>query len=137
MMIRGIFSVALSSIISLCSCTKEKVKSDHQLFGEWIMLDSSSKEKKIILEPDGKVDFVGVNIEDFGREEKGSLPLSGTWKLLPKGDEIEFWFAFSGGDYSEVGKLIRKNENLEIRFCVGDPDDFAWKRFRLMIPKAD
>ena len=63
MMIRGIFTVALSSIISLCSCTKEKVKSDHQLFGEWIMLDSSSKGKKIILEPDGKVDFVGVTNE--------------------------------------------------------------------------
>jgi hypothetical protein len=137
MMIRGIFSVAVSSIIFLCSCTKERVKSDNQLFGEWIMLDSPSKGKKIILEPDGKADFVGVNIEDFGREEKGSLPVSGTWKLLPNGDEIEFWFAFSGGDYGEVGKLIRKNEDLEIRFGVGDPDDFAWKRFRLMKPKAD
>jgi hypothetical protein len=131
------FVSALASIISLCSCAKEKVKSDNQLFGEWIMLDDPSKAKKIILRSDGKVDFVSINMEDFGREEKGGLPASGTWKLLPNANEIEFWFAFAGGDYGEVGKLIHKNEGFEIRFGVGDPDDFAWKRFRHVRPKDD
>lgn len=137
MITKVMFVAALASIISLCSCAKEKVESDDQLLGEWQMLDAPSKAKRIVLKLDGKAEFIGVNIEDFGREEKGSLPASGTWKLSPNGDEVEFWFAFGGGDYGEVGKLVQKKEGLELRFAVGDPDDFAWKRFRLVKPKAD
>ncbi|MCX8497331.1 MAG: hypothetical protein ORN51_14210 [Akkermansiaceae bacterium] len=136
-MIRVIFAAALVSIISLCSCAKEKVKSDFQLFGEWRLLGDASKAKQIVLKPDGKAKFIGVNIEDFGRGEKGELPELGTWKLSPNGAEVEFWFAFGGGDYGEIGKLKQKEGEIEIWFSIGDPDDYAWKRFRLVKTKGN
>ena len=136
-MIRVMFAAALTSVISLCSCAKEKVKSDNQLIGEWRMLDDASKAKRIVLKPDGKAQFTGLNIEDFGRGEKGGLPAFGTWKLSPNGAEVEFWFAFGGGDYGEIGKLKQKEGEIEIWFSIGDPDDFLWRRFRLVKQKDD
>jgi hypothetical protein len=137
MISKTMFMAALVSIISLCSCAKDKVKTDDHFFGEWQMLDDPSKAKRIILEPNGEAKFIEVDIQDLGREEKGSLPELGKWKLNANGDQIEFSFAFGGGDYGELAQVVSKKEGLELRFAVGDPDDFAWKRFRLVKPNVD
>lgn len=116
---------------------KNKVEAVEQCFGEWRMLDDLSNAKRIILKPDGQAEFIAIKIGDFGRDEAGELPAFGTWKLSPGGDQIEFWFALNGGDYGESGVLKEKKGGLELWFSVGDPDDFAWKRFRHVTPKAD
>jgi hypothetical protein len=134
---RAILAIVGASIVSLCSCSNEKVESDKQLLGEWRMLDDPSGSKRFVLESGGKANFIGISIEDLGRNERGRLPATGTWKLSPNGDAVEFWFAFGGGDYGEIGKLKRKNGEIEVWFSVGDPDSFDWKRFQLSKPQVD
>ena len=61
---------------------------------------------------------------------------SHTWKLVldeSKGSFLEIWFSRDGGEYGQGGKLVKEKE-LEVWFTVGDPDDFKWKRFRLVNP---
>ena len=137
MIIRVMFAMALVSIISLCSCAKEKVESEEQLLGEWLLLDDPAKAKRIRLEAEGTVGFIQIQTEDLGIESKGTLPPSGNWKFSPEGNLVRFKFILNGTTYDHSGKIVRKKEGLEIRFGVGDPDDFAWKRFRLVKPKDE
>lgn len=137
MIIRVMFAMALASIISLCSCANEKVESEKQLLGEWLLLDDPAEERRILLGADGNAQFIRVHAEDLGIDSKGILPPNGSWRFSPGGELLGLRFILNGTTYDHSGKLVRKKEGLEIRFGVGDPDDFAWKRFRLVEPKAD
>jgi hypothetical protein len=136
-MIRVMFAAALVSIISLCSCVKEKVESEEKLLGEWLLMDDPAKEKRIRLDAAGNASFVQIKAEDLGIERKGILPPNGSWKFSPEGELLHLEFILNGITYDHSGKLFLKKEGLEIRFGVGDPDDFVWKRFRLVMPKDD
>ena len=130
--------MALVSIISLCSCAKkENVKSEEQLLGEWLLLDDPAKVKRISLETEGNAGFIRIQAEDFGIESKGILPSNGNWKFSPERKLVRFRFILNGTTYDHSGKLVREKDGLEIRFGVGDPDDFAWKWYRLVKPKDD
>jgi hypothetical protein len=134
---KAMFAAVLASIISLCSCEKEKVKSDDQLLGEWQMLDAPANEKRIHLEAEGNAQFTRIQAEDLGIESKGLLPPNGSWRFSAERKLLRLRFILNGTTYDHSGKLLQKKEGLEIRFAVGDPDDFAWKRFRLVKAKAD
>jgi len=132
-MITKFFSViSLGSILLSCSCSGGKKVTPEQCLGSWEMLDDPTNTKRIILKPDGIAEFVKLRVRDFGRNEKEALTAKGTWKLMPNNSVIELWYPFKGGDYGDAGSLRRENGGLELWFSVGDPDDFVWKRFRLM-----
>ena len=77
-----------------------------------------------------------LSIKDIAGSEEEQIPKAGTWKLVldeSKGSFLEIWFSRDGGEYGQGGKLVKEKE-LEVWFTVGDPDDFKWKRFRLVNP---
>ena len=108
----------------MTSCDQGKIKNSNQCLGEWKLLDDNSHKKSFILKENGKVEFNNLSIK------------AGTWKLVldeSKGSFLEIWFSRDGGEYGQGGKLVKEKE-LEVWFTVGDPDDFKWKRFRLVNP---
>ena len=103
----------------MTSCDQGKIKNSNQCLGEWKLLDDDSHKKSFILKENGKVEFNNLSIKDIAGSEEEQIPKAGTWKLVL--------------EYGQGGKLVKKKE-LEVWFTVGDPDDFKWKRFRLVNP---
>jgi hypothetical protein len=132
-----IFSLIGFHLILISSCARSEVIRIEQCLGEWKMVDALTEGKRIILHPNGRAEFFIIDIEDFGREEKGRLPLVGDWRIKPKTNTLAFAFSFGGGNYNEEAKLKRSKDKLELWFNVGDPDEYLWKKFRLVKPKSD
>jgi len=131
MIIKSMFIMVLISFVALYSCTKNQIEFEDYLFGEWQMLDDPSKGKQICLNVGGNAQFINLQSEDMGIENKGILPAKGHWILSPNGKILRFEFVMHGVTYDHSGRLVRKKNSFELWFSVGDPDDFIWKRFRL------
>lgn len=153
-----IFIYFLFSLLFFTSCYK--VKYSDQCLGKWEMLDDDSHKKSFILKKDGKVEFHNLSWEDFGLDEEEQFPKDGTWMLfIPddvfKSSSLDFLFRPDGEKvYRQGGTLVKKKglevwftiadffdvlpsinscgDKLEVWITVGDPDDFNWKRFRLV-----
>ena len=133
---KTIYIYFLFFLIFLTSCDQGKIKNSNQCLGEWKLLDDDSHKKSFILKENGKVEFNNLSIKDIAGREEQQFPKAGTWKLVldeSKCSFLEIWFSRDGGEYGQGGKLVKKKE-LEVWFTVGDPDDFKWKRFRLVNP---
>ena len=111
---KTIYIYILFFLIFLTSCDQGKIKNSNQCLGEWKLLDDDSHKKSFILKENGKVEFNNLSIKDIAGSEEEQIPKAGTWKLV-------------------LDESVKKKE-LEVWFTVGDPDDFKWKRFRLVNP---
>lgn len=142
---------ALASLLS--ACTKDTASLESLLPGEYVLLDDSvpvrssrrfrkstpDDEKRIMLLADGVMSCYNVRGTDIGLGFRELLPTNIAWRL--EFDEKPFSSdAFlmvripigSNGegicDYSAI--IVHVNGCLELWFQIGDPDDWAWKRFR-------
>lgn len=126
------------------SCNR-KLFNESDCLGKWEMLKDN--RKSFILKKDGSVEFHNLRFRDMGFMEWESdatehIPDRGSWEIETKDvyqinvrQSIIFWVKRDAKEIYGLGWELRKEgTGLELWFSVGDPDDYEWKRFRLVRP---
>ena len=121
--------IALLSVIFLCSCSKQEVESCGSLEGDWLLSGEAANNRRIRLSANGNAYFMNVQGNDIGIQTHNLISPNGRWALSHNGKLLEMEFDLDGALYSHSGKIAHVKEGFEIWFCVGDPDDFVWRKY--------
>lgn len=121
--------IALLSVIFLCSCSKQEVESCGSMEGDWLLSGEAANNRRIRLSANGNAYFMNVQGNDIGIQTHNLISPNGRWALSHNGKLLEMEFDLDGALYSHSGKIAHVKEDFEIWFCVGDPDDFVWRKY--------
>ena len=124
------YIIALLSVIFLCSCSKQEVKSCSSLEGDWMLSGESANNRRIRLSTNGNAYFMNVQGNDVGLRPHNLISPNGRWALSHNGKELEMEFHLDGALYSHSGEIAHVKEGFEIWFCVGDPDAHVWRKWK-------
>lgn len=131
--------------ILFASC-HQQTYNELDCLGTWEMLEDSNKT--FVLKKNGSVEFHNLSFMDIAGMEWESTNVAenildvGRWKIetekvyrIEVRQSIVLWVKRDSMNiYGFDGKLTQEGTELQLWFSVGDPDDYEWKRFRLVKP---